>query len=249
MAFLFLGFLLRAQSTPVLSFSSHTTEPAGTVRVDLTVRNFIKIAGGQFSIKWDSTVLRLEGVEEPALELTAEDNFNLLMASGGVINFLFEDKTMQGATLADNSVLFTLRFTAIGADGDTSRVAFSNEPLPIELYDMNLNTMELNLEDGVINITLSNATEAPPQVERLKAFPNPFSTETILSWEQERAAPVDWVVRDAAGKKVLSGQRRAAAGKQQLRLRGSDLPAAGAYFIQLQTDNQTITRKIIFIEP
>ncbi len=247
---LFFCLLLCAQSKPVLSLSQHTIDPAAAVRVNLTVRNFNKIAGGQFSIRWDSTVLRLEGVEDPALDLTAEDNFNLLMASGGVINFLFEDKTMQGASLADNSVLFGLRFTAIGGDGDSSRVFFSNDPLPIELYDMDLNTMDLDLEDGVVNIALaSSAAEPEPGAAYLKAFPNPFAIETILSWEQEHAAPVEWIVRDARGRTVFSGQRNYTPGRQQLRLRGSDLPAAGTYFIQMQTDNQTITRKIIFIEP
>jgi hypothetical protein len=85
--------------------------------------------------------------------------------------------------------------------------------------------------------------DSPAQLE---AFPNPFSSVTTISWNQQNAGSVQLQVYDLSGKQWIAVERMAEEGQQQYELRGDQLPTAGVYVYVLKLENGNVqTGKVI----
>lgn len=83
------------------------------IAVDLTVRDFINIAGLQFDIMWDSSIVRFDSVGNmlPALGLTPGMFFGFVPAVGGNTLKFFGTNISGWPTVPDDSTIFTIYFT------------------------------------------------------------------------------------------------------------------------------------------
>lgn len=106
--------LVKAQETDCsfgLVFSSVEAEPGDTVTIDLTTRQYQDIVALQFQQHWDPQDLSfVEILYNPALPFSPED-FNLLpdQLSQGKLIFVHIEPSVNGLSLPDNEVLFSLR--------------------------------------------------------------------------------------------------------------------------------------------
>ncbi|WP_020537812.1 cohesin domain-containing protein [Lewinella cohaerens] len=94
-----------------LVLSSVEAETGDTVTIDVTVRQFEEIIALQYQQNWNPQELSfVEILYNPALPFTPA-NFNLAPAqlNQGKLNFLFVETNLDGLTLQDNDVLYSLR--------------------------------------------------------------------------------------------------------------------------------------------
>lgn len=108
------SFLLKAQDTDCsfgLALTSVEAEPGDTVTIDLTTRQFEAIVAFQFQQHWDPQELSfVEIIYNPALPFTVA-NFNLQpeQLNQGKLNFLHLQPSLNGLSLPDGEVLYSLR--------------------------------------------------------------------------------------------------------------------------------------------
>lgn len=78
-------------------------------------------------------------------------------------------------------------------------------------------------------------------------YPNPFSSQTTFSYEIKKSTHVSFKVIDQNGKVIqLLNEGIKSPGKYDLRI-GSDKLTNGTYYLQMITDKQTFTRRMMFI--
>ncbi|MFZ1496909.1 MAG: cohesin domain-containing protein, partial [Saprospiraceae bacterium] len=99
-----------AQVPVVLDLSDASADVGNTISIDVTVKNFNEILGGQFTIKWDATAITF--LNEPynfGLQSIAINNFNTTNAPDGELRFGWI-ADVNGESLPDDAVLFSMDF-------------------------------------------------------------------------------------------------------------------------------------------
>lgn len=137
-----------------LNLPTVTAQPNETICLDVTVTGFQDIAGLQYSMSWDPSILRFSEVRNfnPSFTAFGAENVGLSEANMGSIRVQWNDFTAAGVTLNDGAVIYQVCFDAIGTSGQNSLVEFTNSPVNIEVIDLNNGIVEFNQTRGQVNI-------------------------------------------------------------------------------------------------
>jgi gliding motility-associated-like protein len=181
----------------ILSIESGSGLPGETVCIDVTVDNFTGISGVQYTMVYDLATLSLVNIQNynPGLSGLGIGNFNPLP---GEIIFSWNDFNPVGSSLPDGSVLYTLCFQVVGALGDCSPVAYSNDPVVIEvitplgLTDVITNDGEICATDNTLNVVVTATPAACPGVSNgsFTATVSGGTTPYQISWQNLGGGPV-----------------------------------------------------------
>jgi hypothetical protein len=116
---------LKKNLTPVVTFqvNNAASAPGTSVVVRVTVSNFSRVTTAQGTLTWNPAVLRFVATEQYGLGGLASGNFGKVLAPNGTLTFSWDDPTVQGVTVADDTAIFALRFDVIGSPGSASPVA------------------------------------------------------------------------------------------------------------------------------
>ncbi len=109
--------------------SKHTSTCGQTLTVNISVLNFDSISGLQFSMGWDTNILRLDTIvnAHPSMALTS-NNFGFAYADSGFVGFAWTSPLPQGLTLPNGSVLFALQFTVVAPSNGSTLITFGDFP-------------------------------------------------------------------------------------------------------------------------
>ena len=151
--FLCLNFV-NAQLT--ISMSSSQVDPGANATVDVTVSGFTALAGTEYSINYDSTVLEFVSFTNVTPLLVGLGNglsgpIGSTLKKGQLVVSWF-DGSQGGVTIPNGTRIFSIVFKAIGAAGTKSDVFTSNVPRKIEISDSNLNPVTLINNKGTVTI-------------------------------------------------------------------------------------------------
>lgn len=127
-----------------------TTGAGGQTCVDVTVQNFSSIIAMQYGITYNATQLQFQSIQlgTNPLGMTVGGSFNT--STAGQIVFTWNDPLAMGVSLPDNTVIFSICFTAAAPVGTTAAINFSSlsQPLlPIEI---------IKEPDGPVNPAMVN---------------------------------------------------------------------------------------------
>lgn len=223
-----------------LSLSSVSVPGQDTFLVDVTTKQFNQILNGSFSIHFDPAKLTLHGItgQHPALNLSDEE----VVINGAAGNMVFVWESGSGVTVADESVLFSLKFTPKVSQLDLSEVSFSGDPT--EIYFEN--------EVGeILNVITSNGEVSVPVRELRRAelviHPNPAREELNIRVLFERPVTVGVELINELGVVVRQLPKNLVASTVYTdRLDLSHLPA-GVYLVRILTEEGEMTRRIIHL--
>lgn len=145
--------------------SKETVQFGNTACVSITAQDFRDIVGLQFSITFDRSVLQYADIQIANTPLgltlvsgTSGGNINRNAAlTNGVIVMLWEDPSLAGVSLDDDTELFKICFNTL-KEG-VGLVAFQNMPTPFEVTDKNSNILPFRGSNG--SVTVSAACSAP----------------------------------------------------------------------------------------
>ena len=132
----------------------------GSRCIDVTVSDFVNVAGIQLALKWDPFPIRFDSIGNinPILRGgQGLDNFafNIDNAQQGEISITWADfTTFQAITLPDDAVLFSLCFTARAPEGTCTDVIFNTQGIPeIRAEAPDGSAYGVTLENGAICIS------------------------------------------------------------------------------------------------
>ncbi len=126
--------------------------PNNVVEVPVRASDFAEITGLQGTIGWDPNIVSYVDVEEFGLPGMGASDFGTSFISSGKLTFAWADLSNSGQSIADSSILFTLKFFTLRTAGFNSAVWFDNTPTPIEIVDTSLNILNPLLENGFVDI-------------------------------------------------------------------------------------------------
>lgn len=212
------------------------------VTMPVTVLNFDSISAAQFVLRWNPAVLEYQSVSNfnlPGLDI---EDFGLTNAlDSGYIRFAWTAPFLNsGVTLADGVAIFNLKLKVIGGVGTGSEVRFT-ELVPtiyFEIVNANGQTFNINqalLDHGFVAVGYTlNTPEPSGALLDAQLNPNPGNGDTCLGLELERAATLQYMITDGAGRCFQRRTLELTAGMHRLDIAASDLPA-GLYYVVLFT--------------
>lgn len=102
------------------------SQPATKVCVPVTVKRFTDVEALQGTFQWNPAVLTFTGAENMAF--ANKMVFNDVNASAGILGFLYEDGGSP-KTLADDAKFMDLCFNVVGANGTSSDITLTDDPV------------------------------------------------------------------------------------------------------------------------
>lgn len=245
---LLLPLLVPLQAQPSFFVPDQVVDPGVFINTDVKVSSFSNIIGVQFSVAWDSTVLRYLGLQDFAMDITEEENFGTNNASGGNIGFFWFDNAVTGVFLNDSTSLFSIKFEVIGDPNDSTFISFTNTPTSIEISDTSLMAIDADFMEGKILVDQMVATqnETPEWLRIDNAYPNPFSNATQIRLRVNESTEAQIFIYNNHGQLVYKTEKHFNIGAHTLTLDQNIFPAPGTYFFKMQGQDFLVTQKLDF---
>ncbi len=211
-----------------------------TYTVDVKATDFTNILGYQYTMSFDNNAIELVDVKGNLSNLN-EGNFGLAQAAEGIITTSWNAENVR---VAEGETLFTLTFTAKASTQLSSVLAINSRVTAAEAYTTNLDFMNVALRfDSENGSVLVGGEFALYQNQ-----PNPFKATTVIGFNLPKASTATLTIYDVAGKVVKSYEGDFAKGYNTITLERSELGTSGVLYYQLDTPDNTATKKMIMIE-
>jgi len=214
---------------------------AGTyLEIPFKANNFNDIRGYQMTLDIAREWLTFESVKAGALTNITEDNFSFTNIARGQIATNWFDATAQ--TVEDGATLFTLVFKVNQSGNRLSEVLqITSDMIQAEAYtnDLFYNGIGLAFEEN-------RAIEETFELFQNK--PNPFRSETTISFNLPENAPVTLRFFDFSGRLVHRIKGDYERGMNNITVHKNSLSTNGVLYYELSTPGFTGRKKMVVIE-
>lgn len=215
--------------------------------LDLKPSEAAQLLGYQFSLYFDPALLEFVNVENGDLPDMSETNFNTQLAAEGVLTTSWN--TSNPTTVKPEEALFHLTFRA-------KKDALLSKALQIEPRRLHPEAYETETE--VLNIGLEfkaapKANVTPAQVqgsfELYQNAPNPFATQTVVSFRLPQSSVAKLVVFDVTGKIVYSKEGTFNEGYNEIIITRDEVQGEGMLYYRLDTqEGRNATKKMMLLD-
>lgn len=248
---LFLSIVSLQAQNVVMTAMPVVAEENQTVSVDIQVQNWTDVAGAQWSMHWNAGVLNFKEITNFSLPGSAEGSFGTPpVTDANTLTFSWFDESVQGVTLNDNSVLFTVVFDVVGSGGDITTFEFDGMPTAIELVNPSLVELGVSFEPGDVTVDMSSSisTIHTADFALYSNSPNPFKTTTNIVFDLHKKSETSLSVYSTTGKLLFEQKYDLPSGSHTLALSRDIFPAAGTYLYRIATNSAVATRKMTLID-
>lgn len=224
----------------VLDVMDREFEAGETFTVDVSSRDLFNLIGLQFTLDYDERLIELLDFEAGNLPRMTDQNFGLTDVDQGIITASWNED--NDVLTMDEGTLVRLTFRAIRSGDLFTALELKSDPTLAEAYNYNQDAMQILLrfrdEQG--------QTKLNSGFKLYQNYPNPFNETTKIGFVLPTRMDVRLSVFDMAGRIVLRQQANYDKGYNELQLSSQDLPNHGLYYYTIETDEHTVTRKMIF---
>lgn len=203
-------FLNNADAQLTISLSNIEVDENAQASVDVTVNGFTNLDGVQFSINYDSLILSFASATNfigalDGLSPSAVSGPNGVGVKKGQITFSWFNPTeVKGKSLPNGTRLFTIVFNAIGPKCSKSDVLITNTPRMIEVFDLNLNNVNVITNKGSVTVKCVGGPVDPCPNPVCTNATNLTFTGAVLNGEKDKTICVPITVKNF--KIMQSGQ-------------------------------------------
>ena len=123
-----------------------------SVALDVTTFNFDSIGSLQFSVNWNTTLLKFDSISiNGTVLILSNSNFGVSLANSGRLSFAWTTNSLAGTTAADGSLLFRIYFTAISSG--IASVQFGDDPTSREAFTSTVEEISAFYVPGQVMVT------------------------------------------------------------------------------------------------
>lgn len=222
-----------------------------TVSVDIQIQNWTNVVSAQWSMHWNAEMINFKEITNFGLPSGAQSSFGMPPITGdNTLTFAWDDPTVQGVSLDNNSVLFTVVFDVAGNEGDVTSFEFDGMPTAIEL--INPDFVELGYDFQAGDVTIDNSTAISTIHTADFALhansPNPFKNTTNIIFDLHKKSETLLSVYSTTGKLLFEQKYDLPSGSHTLPISKDIFSGAGTYLYRIATDSAVATRKMTFID-
>ncbi len=230
---------IRNNEPLVMEVLDRNWDAGETFEVTLRSPNIDGFAGFQFTIQYDLEMLTLQEIKTEDIALVNGVNYYHVPAKGSVA--LAADWT---GSLNANAKAMTFVFKA-NRKGELKNAIHLNGGLVVpEAVSQDFDIASVTLKIRKDNV--SHETQAPFVL--FGNQPNPFTGETVISFELPEAGDVFLSVYDLGGRKLLERNGYYYKGYNQLSINRNELGATGLLIYQISSAHGTATQRMIVKE-
>ena len=218
-----------------LQVSRNTIAKGEEVELTFTSAQFEDMVSYQLGLQYDPSLLEV-------LEFVPTAKADLANTIAGVkrnqVNVSWYHAAGNGLTVSNSEALFTLK---VRAKEDIENI--------VELLTVSDNfDSEANSTEDVFGFEiLASQAATAGTFELSQNNPNPFNSNTTITFELPVSSTVNLVIRDQFGRVVTTIQQAFEKGKGQLQVDRGDL-SAGVYYYTLKAGDLTATKRMLIIE-
>lgn len=201
------------------------------------------LAAFQFALHFDPEQLELAGIEplEGGLPLSL-DNFGSIDAENGILRVVWAG--YKNLNLIEETPVFRLIFKVLEDGNLLSEVLqIRNEVLPGKAFTSHFVESAVQLQ-YVATTGIQPAPDGQASVLQLQNQPNPFDSQTSLSFVLPENGMVELRIFDGTGKTLVTRSARLAAGSHRETFDFGHLPP-GILYAELKTPFGTARRKMV----
>lgn len=240
-----------AQGTPVFSASIISAAQDDNIKVEVSVSDFEDVVSIQFSLRYDSTVLKALSVGDFGLPYMGSTNIAIApLQTEGIIAFSWYDESLSGQNLSDGTVIFSVTLKVVGEPSSETALSFSNEPVLIEVTNSGGEVLEPTFVDGSVMVLPSSASEwmAIEGAVLHPVIPNPMQgSQSQALLHLDRSSSVQLRVFDIIGRQVYSEAYKLFPGVHSIPMERSWFPGAGVYTLHWLLDGAPMGSQRIVI--
>ena len=147
--------------------------------LDFYVCNFTDIVSMQYTMEFNPAVLQFDSIAGINLTDMEAGNFGTTNVGNGFITLSWNDDTGTGITVPDQTAIYSVCFTAVGAGGEMDTLQITGTPLPIEVTDAGSGSMHIGLESAGGEILITGTSSSAVTVEASCETASPGDTVTV----------------------------------------------------------------------
>jgi hypothetical protein len=219
------------------------------INVPVKVSNFNNISGYQFTMNWNPNDFEFVGIDNNALT----GNYGTNQVLSGKITALWSTENANGQSIADGSIIFTLKLKVINQANVYSPVEINSAITAAEAYNSNLD--QLTIVTTSANIAINSSTSVADINKEsyylLQNSPNPFSENTNITFNLPENQKVSLVIYNLLGEEVYNFSGTYSKGTHSLNWNGKNqynkALSNGNYLLKMQAGDFIANRKLILI--
>jgi Cohesin domain/Secretion system C-terminal sorting domain len=240
---LFLVSSMSVNGQVTLIAPSQKANNGDLMSVEIKVKSRDTIAGLEFTLLWDPTVLSFQKVTNFNLTASSFDTFGLTNVSKGTLKLLWSG--VDPFAIKDSMIVFKVNFKVEGSKGTSSPITFLNP----KAFDNTLNAVPIpiTVQNGVVMV--NNGTSAVGNVSDTEGYaqlhqsqPNPANNKVLFPFTIKEADEVTLTIHDMVGKLIFTEKKRVGAGDQNFELNTEGVLAKGMFIYGIQTKKGFISR-------
>jgi len=208
-----------------------------TITVPFSTKDFKQLAGYQYTLNFDPTVLEFVNVETNGLENLTDKNFVVLNEEGAITTNWFNH---TGVTSEDDATVFNISFRA-KQNSELKEVLSLNSRYTNAIAYQNDGTA-MNV---ALNFIQDNEILPANQLELYQNQPNPFKSETLIGFNLPETMDATLEFYDLTGRRLHRVSGEFGKGYNEVSVSRAALAASGIIYYQLETKGKTITKKMI----
>jgi hypothetical protein len=233
-----------------LNFSENESEERSGNNLIFDIENEIILAG-ETKVVWfnNEQIADLAGLQGTISFAATHLELNEIITDAGLQNANFSTQkkeagmigvSWENAALNAERIRFGLRFTARQTTSWAEAISFTNEMLQTEIY------RQTGLTLTYANAILNFSDPLDRRFILMQNTPNPFSTETTVSFVMPKEGNARLSIFNTAGKIILVKEDAYSTGLQEMRITRAQLGQnSGLLFYRLEADNFTAVKKMM----
>ncbi|HLO52810.1 MAG TPA: HYR domain-containing protein [Saprospiraceae bacterium] len=222
---------ISSRSNQLYQIADRQVSKGDIIDIPVMVNNIHTIYGMQMSLASNDMIIR--DIKEGALQINGED----FVSNGS--NMAMSLSIANGKLVTDGDVLFTLEVEVLRSGKLSDFLQIDNKVKP-EVY------VNSDMETKAFNIDWRTSSEG--NFALIGNHPNPWNSNTSVTFEIPADGMVTFKVKDYTGRKVISQVDQFTAGINTISLQRSDLIQSGVYIYEIKFGDKVLHGKMIMID-
>lgn len=222
---------ISSRSNQLYQVADRQVSKGEIIDIPVMANNIHTIYGMQMSLASNDMIIR--DIKEGALQINGED----FVTNGS--NMAMSLSIANGKLVADGDVLFTVEVEVLRSGKLSDFLQIDNKVKP-EVY------VNSDMETKAFNIDWRTSSEG--NFALIGNHPNPWNSNTSVTFEIPADGMVTFKVKDYTGRKVISQVDQFTAGINTISLQRSDLIQSGVYIYEIKFGDKVLHGKMIMID-